>query len=99
MRYFFHGHEARQVDARDYDGMCETAAWCRGSTVDDGEYVIIMPTPIPHEAVRVKAGAWIVRDATSGIFYVHDEPQWRPAADPWPWFLPQPGDEQIVSHA
>lgn len=86
MIYHHDGAAARRVDTEDPDRLHDLAAWCRGKVVDDGEYVLTMPIPVRGEALRVKAGHWIVRDR-GGVFYVHREPHWRPIIDPWPWFL------------
>jgi hypothetical protein len=89
IKYFHKGHEARRVDAQDYDAMCELIVWCAGwpVTSPDGEHVIEMTTP--GGDVMVKAGEWVIKDA-AGNFHVHRDPEWRPVPDPWPYFLSQP---------
>lgn len=84
MRFRHNGHEARRVNARDYDGMRELVTWCGGRAIDDNEYVIALPTPVGEATVR--HDDWVIRDMT-GTFHVYRCPEWRPIVDPWPWFL------------
>jgi hypothetical protein len=80
------GHEARRVNTHDYDGLCQLVAWCGGRAIDDGDYVIALSTPIGEATVRHHD--WVIRDV-AGTFHVYRCPEWRPIADPWPWFLTQ----------
>lgn len=92
MKYYKDGHEARRVDAYDYDRLCALAAWCGGRAIDEDDDVIALPTPTGE--ARAQHADWIIQDA-AGVFHVYAHPEWRPIADGWPWFLTQAADGGI----
>lgn len=62
--------EARQIDCRDYDGMCDIVKWCGGEAIGDefpgGNGVVAIRT---LEGVMVaECGDWIIR-GVKGEFY------------------------------
>jgi hypothetical protein len=58
--------DAMQLDAQDYDGMCQIAGWCGGRPIDAGGHVLAIDTL--EGTMYADPGDWIVR-SVQGEFY------------------------------
>lgn len=58
--------DAVQINSSDYDGMCETIAWCAGRAVDEDGHVIAIDTL--EGTMFADPNDWIIR-GVQGEFY------------------------------
>ena len=58
--------EAIQINANDYDEMCQIVKWCGGRAVDEGNAVIAIDTL--EGTMLADAGDWVIR-GLKGEFY------------------------------